>query len=81
MSTVHLDILGMIHNSTCIAATFNRSYPKYEMKNPYKTGAIDRSFLLDTLRHISSKFEFYMSARFVNHICSHIPVLISCLQL
>jgi hypothetical protein len=27
------------------------------MKNPIKQGAMDRSFLLDTVRHISRNFE------------------------
>ena len=53
MYTVHLGSLGMIHNFQCIADIESRQCPAYEMKNPLKQGAMDRSFLLDTVRHIS----------------------------
>jgi hypothetical protein len=46
-ATVHLDLLRTIHNSTCIdisAATFNRSYPAYEIKSPIKTGGNGLAF-------------------------------------
>jgi len=39
MSTVHLDILGTIHNSTCIADITSRQCTEYEMKTPVKTGS------------------------------------------
>jgi hypothetical protein len=34
----YLHVLGMVHDCKWIAATFNRSYPKYEMKNLLKKG-------------------------------------------
>jgi hypothetical protein len=43
------DISADIVSSSC---------PVYEMKTPIKQGAMDRSFLLDTVRHISSYLEF-----------------------
>jgi hypothetical protein len=54
MYTIHLDTLGIIHDCKCIAETINRKYSAYEIKTTRKRGAVDRSFLLDTVRHISS---------------------------
>ena len=60
MYTVHLGILGMVHNSTCIAdivsfhiQSIQAFYALHMKKKPIKQEAMDRSFLLDTVRHIS----------------------------
>jgi len=58
ISTVHLDLLRTIHKSTCIADLYSRQSPAYELKTPLKKqGAMDRPFLLDTVRHISRHHE------------------------
>jgi len=36
----------------------SRQCPTYEIKSPLKQGAVDKSFLIDTVRHISSYVEF-----------------------
>ena len=38
MYTVHLGILGTIHDSTCIADIASRQCPEYELKNTDKIG-------------------------------------------
>jgi len=44
----------MIHEFILIADIESNRCPVYEIKTPIKQGAMDRSFLLDTVRHISS---------------------------
>jgi hypothetical protein len=38
IATVHRNILGTIHESTCIAESVTSYCPAYEMKIPLKTG-------------------------------------------
>jgi hypothetical protein len=58
ISNGHLDTLGMIHECKCIAYLYSFQCAANEMKMPPRKGAMDRSFLLDTVRHISSYLEF-----------------------
>jgi hypothetical protein len=55
MYTGNLHILGMVHDCKEIAGLYSWRYTAYKMKNPLKQGAMDRSFLLETVRHISRK--------------------------
>jgi len=55
ISTVHLDTLGIIPEFILLADIESNRCPVYEMQNPLKQGALDRFFLLDTVRHISSR--------------------------
>jgi hypothetical protein len=50
----YVESLRMVNDCKWIAATINRQYPPYEIKRPpIKQGALDWSFLLDNVRHIS----------------------------
>jgi len=54
-----LTFLGIIHEFILIAEIINRWCPAYVMKNPKKQVTLDRSFLFDTARHISSYLQFW----------------------
>jgi hypothetical protein len=59
MSTIHLEHLGRIHDFRLIAAIISRWCPANEIeKSPIKQGAMDSSFLLDNVIHISRNLKF-----------------------
>jgi len=53
MSSIHLVPLGMIHNIRLISDLYSRCPCITNEKPPIKQGAMDRSFLLETVRDIS----------------------------
>jgi len=78
VSTIHLDLLRMVHDFQWITAIESRQCPAYEMKNPpIKQRTMDRSFILDTVRQISSYlYSENKKGRAESRLCPSLGILI-----